>query len=65
MSYKPPRILIIPGLHDSSPAHWQSWLQSQYRDSRRVTQRDPSKPELERWAERITRTLAVFKAGLG
>lgn len=59
MAYKPPRLLIIPGLHDSSPAHWQSWLQGQYRDTRRVTQRDPSKPELERWAERITRTLEV------
>jgi len=21
-----PRLLIVPGLHDSGPAHWQSWL---------------------------------------
>ena len=59
MAYRPPRVLIIPGLHDSGPAHWQSWLQGQYRDARRVTQRDPSRPELERWAERIQRTLEV------
>ena len=59
MSYKPPRVLVIPGLHDSGPAHWQTWLQGQYRDARRVTQRDPSRPELERWAERIQRTLEV------
>jgi predicted alpha/beta hydrolase family esterase len=57
MSYKAPRVLIIPGLHDSGPAHWQTWLQGQYRDARRVTQRDPSRPELERWAERIQRVL--------
>ncbi|MCE4556720.1 RBBP9/YdeN family alpha/beta hydrolase [Roseateles cellulosilyticus] len=59
MPYSPPRLLIIPGLHDSGPAHWQTWLQGQYRDARRVTQRDPSKPELERWAERIQRSLEV------
>ncbi|MFG6429741.1 RBBP9/YdeN family alpha/beta hydrolase [Roseateles sp. LYH14W] len=63
MSYKAPRILIIPGLHDSGPAHWQTWLQGQYRDARRVTQRDASRPELERWAERIQRTLEVAGTG--
>lgn len=52
-AYLPPRLLIIPGLRDSGPAHWQSWLQSQYRDARRVVQRDFSSPELQRWAERI------------
>ncbi len=59
MAYRAPRVLIIPGLHDSGPAHWQTWLQGQYRDARRVTQRDASRPELERWAERIQRTLEV------
>jgi hypothetical protein len=59
MAYRTPRVLIIPGLHDSGPNHWQSWLQGQYRDARRVTQRDPSRAELERWAERIQRTLEV------
>ena len=63
MSYRVPRVLIIPGLHDSGPAHWQTWLQGQYRDARRVTQRDPSRPELERWAERIQRTLEVCGDG--
>lgn len=63
MNYQAPRVLIIPGLHDSGPAHWQTWLQGQYRDARRVTQRDPSRPELERWAERIQRTLEVAGEG--
>jgi predicted alpha/beta hydrolase family esterase len=57
MSYQPPRLLIIPGLHDSGRAHWQSWLQAQYRDARRVQQRDYDTPDLPRWAERIQRTL--------
>ena len=37
MPYIPPRVLIIPGLHDSGPTHWQTWLQGQYRDARRQT----------------------------
>ncbi len=48
-----PRLLIIPGLHDSGPAHWQTWLEQQYRDAHRVRQRDFSQPELERWSDRI------------
>ena len=55
--YRPPRLLIIPGLHDSGPAHWQSWLQQQYRDSVRVVQRDASHADLQRWADRIHSTL--------
>ncbi len=54
---KSPRLLIIPGLRDSGPTHWQSWLQQQYRDARRVQQRDFARPDLERWSERIQRTL--------
>jgi len=52
-----PRLLVIPGLHDSGPAHWQTWLQRQYSDARRVVQRDFSRAELERWAERIQSTV--------
>jgi len=52
-----PRLLIVPGLQDSGPAHWQSWLQGQYRDSLRVRQRDWGEPDLDRWAARIATTL--------
>jgi uncharacterized protein len=51
------RLLIVPGLHDSGPAHWQSWLQGQYRDSLRVRQRDFGDPHLDRWAARIATVL--------
>ena len=54
----PIRVLIVPGLHDSSPAHWQTWLQRQSRHALRVQQRDWSEPDLDRWAERIEATLA-------
>jgi len=53
-----PRLLIIPGFHDSGPAHWQTWLQAQYPDARRVTQRDFEQAHLQRWADRIQSTLA-------
>lgn len=53
-----PRLLIVPGLHDSGPAHWQSWLQSLHPGALRVRQHDWSAPDLERWADRIGETLA-------
>lgn len=51
------RLLVVPGLHDSGPAHWQSWLESLNRDALRVKQRDWSDPELDRWAGRIASTM--------
>jgi predicted alpha/beta hydrolase family esterase len=57
------RLLIVPGLHDSGPAHWQSWLQSIYRPSVRVVQRDWGTPDLDRWAARVGSTLE--RAGPG
>ena len=63
MAYQPPRLLIIPGLRDSGPTHWQSWLQQHYRDARRVVQRDFSQPDLQRWAERIQTTLEAAPPG--
>lgn len=48
-----PRVLIVPGLNDSGPAHWQSWLQGLHRDAVRVEQHDWASPDVERWAGRI------------
>lgn len=56
-SQPPLRLLIVPGLHDSPPAHWQSWLQARHPQAVRVQQRDWSTPDLERWAARIGSTL--------
>lgn len=58
-----PRLLVIPGLHDSPPGHWQSWLQAFDRNAVRVVQRDWARPDVDRWAARIASTLA--RAGNG
>jgi predicted alpha/beta hydrolase family esterase len=56
-------LLIVPGLGDSGPAHWQSWLQAQHRDAVRVTQHDWSTPDLDCWAARIATTLECSGPG--
>ncbi len=43
-------ILIVPGLHGSCAAHWQSWLEGELADARRVHQADWHAPVLARWA---------------
>lgn len=53
------RVLVIPGLHDSGPTHWQSRLQAHFRHSVRVQQQDWATPDLNAWAERIDATLAA------
>lgn len=57
------RVLIVPGLHDSGPTHWQTWLQQHHRGALRVQQHDWSVPHLERWADRIDDALARAPAG--
>ena len=59
-----PRLLIVPGLTDSGPAHWQTWLQSRQPGALRVRQRDWLTPDLDRWAARIASTLEFAGPGL-
>jgi predicted alpha/beta hydrolase family esterase len=55
----PVRLLVIPGLNDSGPAHWQSWLQAHFgRHAVRVDQDDWASADLSRWAQRIEMTMA-------
>ena len=58
-----PRLLIVPGLHDSGDAHWQTWLQAQFSDSLRVRQRDFATPDLQCWSERTDATLSAADGG--
>lgn len=53
----PVRLLIVPGLGDSGPGHWQTWLQGLHRHATRVTQRKWQQPDLERWSARIASTV--------
>ena len=57
MSASKVRVLIIPGLYGSGPAHWQSWLQSRLPQAVRVEQRDWNEPDLESWSARIAEVL--------
>jgi predicted alpha/beta hydrolase family esterase len=55
----PIRLLVIPGLNDSGPAHWQSWLQAHFnRRAVRVEQEDWASTDLARWSQRVEMTLA-------
>lgn len=59
MAFKgdPVRVLVVPGLHDSGPAHWQTWLAAHFRHSVRVEQDDWGRADLVAWAGRIAETL--------
>lgn len=55
----PVRLLVIPGLNDSGPAHWQTWLQAHFsRRAVRVEQEDWARADLARWSQRVEMTLA-------
>jgi predicted alpha/beta hydrolase family esterase len=45
-----PPILILPGIHDSGPTHWQSLWLHQHPNMRRVAQRDWHHPVCSEWA---------------
>lgn len=47
------RTLIVPGLGDSGPGHWQSLWEKANPGFRRVKQRQWEAPQLESWARRI------------
>jgi predicted alpha/beta hydrolase family esterase len=49
--------LIVPGLGGSEPSHWQSWLESQVPNARRVVQADWLEPDLPRWSAKLRNEL--------
>ncbi len=50
-------ILIVPGYHGSGDAHWQSWLQRELPQARRLSGVDWEKPVLQEWSQAIVREL--------
>ena len=50
---KPPRILIVPGWHDSGPGHWQSLWAAQLPGAERVVQDDWITPHRDAWVGRL------------
>lgn len=53
-----PTTLIVPGLRDSGPDHWQTWWQFRDADARRVEQEDWQTPDLAGWSARVRESLA-------
>jgi predicted alpha/beta hydrolase family esterase len=54
-------VLILPGLYDSGPQHWQTLWQAGRPGFRRVEQADWEKPRCEDWVSRLE--AAVLGAG--
>ncbi|HWW08437.1 alpha/beta hydrolase [Collimonas sp.] len=51
------RVLVVPGLYNSSPLHWQSRWQRLYPSFERVEQAQWDAPLLEVWSERLQQQL--------
>ncbi|MDR1890064.1 MAG: alpha/beta hydrolase [Zoogloeaceae bacterium] len=49
--------LIVPGLHNSGPDHWQTWLEKLLPRVRRVQQADWEAPRLPVWADVVRQAL--------
>ncbi|RJG11556.1 RBBP9/YdeN family alpha/beta hydrolase [Massilia cavernae] len=49
--------LIVPGFHGSGPGHWQTWMEGQLPDARRVSGIDWERPVLASWAEEVRREI--------
>ncbi len=54
--------LIVPGLNDSPPGHWQSWFEEVLPDTIRVKQPDWGRPDLDAWAENIAAEIEACAA---
>ena len=52
------RLVIVPGLHGSEGAHWQTWLERQFARSLRVEQADWDAPDVAVWAKSLRDLLA-------
>ena len=50
-------VLIVPGLGDSGPQHWQSHWQRQLPGARRVTQQNWQNADLEVWTATLAREI--------
>lgn len=54
----PPRVVIVPGLHGSGDAHWQTWLERQFPRPIRIVQRDWDNADLQAWSAAIRQQLS-------
>jgi uncharacterized protein len=50
-------VLLVPGLQDSGPEHWQTLWQAQHPSFLRVAHDDFGRPALERWSAAVARAI--------
>lgn len=55
-------VLIVPGLGNSGPEHWQSWLQQRHPSFQRVEQADWDAPVLADWVRSLENAVAAAPA---
>ncbi|MCU1282119.1 MAG: alpha/beta hydrolase [bacterium] len=55
-------MLIVPGLYDSGPEHWQSYWERTRGDCLRVKQRDWETPARTDWVEALDAAVAQFRS---
>jgi predicted alpha/beta hydrolase family esterase len=53
------QVILVPGLHDSGPGHWQSRWQRRHPECWRVVQDDWSNPDLPAWMARLDAVRAL------
>lgn len=56
-----PTVLVVPGLRDSGPAHWQSLWQARHPEYVRVVQRDWNAPRLTEWVATLDRAIRAVR----
>lgn len=55
-------VLVVPGLHDSGPRHWQTHWLRQHPAFLRVVQPDFATPALDQWAATVARAIDAAAA---
>lgn len=56
-----PSYITVPGLNDSGPRHWQSWLEQEVPGSKRIQLESWVEPDLRRWTDAISEALLAAK----
>lgn len=57
-----PAFLIVPGLNDSGPQHWQSFWQRLLRNAERADLGNWGRPEPVEWASRLDEAIVAMRA---
>jgi predicted alpha/beta hydrolase family esterase len=57
-----PRVLLLPGLYNSGPKHWQTRWKAEHPEYVRVEQRDWETPDCRDWVETLQQAIAADPA---